>query len=215
MGHFVAISAFQNCAPDALAAAIAADLAELDVKVAPRGGAEFSDADAAIFEPAGGWTIVFWPAMMLDQCICRRLTKRLDTLASTIHVHDGDYWTHVLFDRGVPVDRFASMPGYHEPELQEQRSRDWKGDAARLARCFGVEASAIAPYLQFPDELEDPMIRVFPDDSTDLHDPWVFVDFWRRCGLRYPVREDDPVQVLQISADVLEKLPCSEEDGEL
>jgi hypothetical protein len=34
---------------------------------------------------------------------------------------------------------------------------------------------------------------VNPDDMFDLGDVWVFVDFWRRLGIRYPDPGDGPV----------------------
>src|SRR5437016_1801813 len=126
MGYFLAVSAFKDVPVDALARAVAEDAARYQVwtdatlprteEVAPR-------TDATLFDPVNGWTIILWPEYFNahDFGACKRITAGLGCLASTVHVHDDDYWAHGLFERGDLLDRFCSQPGYFTESAEEEQ----------------------------------------------------------------------------------------------
>jgi hypothetical protein len=121
--------------------------------------------------------------------------------ASTVSIHDGDYWRHVLLHDGAVVDRFASMPGYFtdDPAETERLRVRYRGDAEVIAGTVGCRAEQVAPYLVHVDlgdddqgfEVVEPELgRAFPDDQFERDDPGVFIDFWRRFGPLLPGRRD-------------------------
>jgi hypothetical protein len=56
------------------------------------------------------------------------------------------------------------------------------------------------------------MGRAFPDDEFELDDAWVFVDFWRRLGPRYPDETTSHARALRLAPDWAGKLPDGDEE---
>lgn len=231
MGEFLAASAFRTQNADALCAAIAQFFSEHGYpaqRVEPGDPRDGSGNDAAVYEPAGAWCVVTWPTYMQDGPAVEAITTMLGTTASSIRVHDGDYWVHRLVENGRTLDRFASMPDYfaadpHSPETA-RLAAEWAGHPGVLATALGAAESDIAPYLlQAPalddededaDHFEEPggsWGKAFADDEHDRANVWVFVDFWRRIGITYPAASDGrsmpPKHLLRLPAGAALKLP--------
>lgn len=172
--------------------------------------------DALIFPPTNGWTVVLWPQYfnVHDIPLCAAVSRELATLASTVHVHDGDYWTHVLFDRGALVDRFASMPGYfaEDPGDVTALAESWAGDADRVGAALGKAPEDIRPYLvQIEPGAEAPGMA-FDDDEFGLDDYWVFTDMWKRIGITYPDGVGNHERVLRLGTDFMDRLPTGADE---
>jgi hypothetical protein len=152
--------------------------------------------DALIFPPANGWTVVFWPPdfSVLDIPLCGAISGELKALASTVHVHDGDYWTHAVLDAGELVDRFASMPEYFTDDPGEALAltQAWAGDADRVAGALGTPPENVRPYLVRGEE-----------------DSWAFADLWKRVGITYPEDLDGYERILRLGADAMDRLPAT------
>lgn len=222
MGLFLAVSAFRNLPVAQLSEAAAFYAATHGVECRPVAlgeshGESESRHDAFFFEPVDGWTVALWPGYfnIHDIELCRHLSRKLKTVASTVHVYDGDYWVHVLLDNGHVIDRFATMPDYFaEGEVDKTNMRMvWAAHPAAIAEVLGVAEDSIAPYLVHSSpEIESRPVRAFAGDRFELADLWVFTDFWRRVGIQYP---DDVTKYsarLRFSDDYREKLPVSEEE---
>jgi hypothetical protein len=222
MGEFVAVSAFENSAVDEVLASVAAFFAAYDCPVERLDDAVAVDADdVLLFAPVGGWTVVLWPGYFSDLPAARFVSGDLDTLVSTVRVHDGDYWTHTLLNGASLLDRFASVPDYFTDDADEAAAlaRAWAGDALIAAEVLGVSVELVAPYLlQLSGDTGNPAAdlqlgKAFPDDESELDDPWVFVDFWRRVGIAYPADLTGFVTRLRPAADWAARLPAG--DAEL
>ena len=168
----------------------------------PGTGPDVAKAQVTLYASSDEWTVTCWPGAGPPAAAAEAVSRELQTVASVISVYDGDFWTHVLFDRGRERDRFASMPDYFEedPEWVEQLRREWLGNPAIVAATLGRSVDQISPYLvhESGEELEvdewgayifppyQEPAKAFPDDSAPIGVPWVFVDFWRRVGITYP-----------------------------
>ncbi len=120
---------------------------------------------------------------------------------------------------GVFLDRFATMPDYFtdDPEQIARLKAKFAGQPSLVAETIGKPVEQIAAYLVHleieDDDDEDEMGKAFPDDEFDLDSAWVFVDFWRRLGIRYPA-EDAPYEArLRLAPGWSGKLPVG--DAEL
>jgi hypothetical protein len=63
------------------------------------------------------------------------------------------------------------------------------------------------------DVVEPELGKAFPDDEFELDSPWVFVDFWRRLGPRYPQHPSASPARIRLASGWLNKLPAG--DAEL
>jgi hypothetical protein len=112
MGEWIATSAFRCDDLSGLTESIRACLARFDVdaETVPR-SEHGEDHDALIYAANNGWIVVNWPLWFYSNALVGETVSRaLETIATTVHVYDGDYWTHLLFDRGRLLDRFCSRP---------------------------------------------------------------------------------------------------------
>ncbi len=202
MGNFLAVSAVRDCSPQTVAAAIAdyarrhgLDAAVLTADTAVNG------QRAGVFAPVDGWTTVLWPPYFnihdIEAAIA--LSAATQTLVSTMHVYDDQYWVHVLARDGLVLDRFASRPTYFEPTPQEAErlGTRYKGDPAITAAALGVDADVLRPYFRHLTD-DGPNGRAFPDDEFDLDNTWVLADVWRRMGITYP----EPVSAVAVAVDL-------------
>lgn len=225
MGTFVNASAFQTTDVQAVRAAVAGFFAEHSWPVElVEPGAPPSADDVAVYEPSNGWTVVLWPQYFGEIGAAEHISRRLATVASTVAIHDGDYWRHVLLRDGVLVNRFASMPGYFTDDPAEiGRLRvQYRGDAELIAGTVGCDVEQVAPYLvhveldEIGDDdegfevIEPELGKAFPDDQFDRDDPWVFVDFWRRFGPRYPHDVTSSAARIRSVSGWMNRLPVGE-----
>lgn len=213
MGLFLAASAFRDSDVDPVTMALERFLADHDWS----SDDEARPADeVCLFAPVDGWTVVLWPPYFNghDAVAARHISHTLGTLASTVHIYDGDYWVHRLFRAGEELDRSASTPAYWA-EFDEDASRlraAWTGDAAVVANAVGRAPEGVEPYLTPLTDADEPPGKAFEDDEFELDDPWVLVDFWRRLGIAYPADSTASAHRLSLQPGWLKQLPT---DGEL
>jgi hypothetical protein len=202
VGNFLAVTAVRDLSAQAVAQAIAeyARRHGLDASVL-NGNPGVDSQRAGVFAPVNGWTTVLWPPYfnIHDIGAASALSDATQTLVSTMHVYDDEYWVHVLVRAGVVLDRFASRPTYFDParEDAERLRARFAGDADVTADAVGDEADRLRPYFR---HLTDDAAggRAFPDDEFDLDDTWVIADVWRRMGITYP----EPVSAVAITVDL-------------
>lgn len=200
MGEFVTVSAFRTEAISDVLDAVGRFFAEHGWRTdQPDEAQPATEDDVLIYPAAAGWTVVGWPGFFTELAAAQYVSRELGVLASTVRLHDGDYWSHSLLRDGVILDRFATMPDYFtdDPAEAARLTAKYAGRPAVVAEAAGVPLGQIVPYLvhvvseDAEDEdgysVEEPaMGKAFPADEFDLDDAWVFVDFWRRLGIGYP-----------------------------
>jgi hypothetical protein len=204
MGEFVAVSAVRTGNLDAVGEA-ALDFFRTHSCAAeqiPATGRAQDAADLRIYGPGDGWTVILWPQPFAELAAAEFVSRRLGTLVSSISLYDGDYWRHVLFRDGEVLDRFGNVPDYFAENEQ---------DAARLRDKFGGQPAVVADAVGCPPERLAPyLVRADLDEDTD---PWIFVEFWRQFGPRYPEDLTEDRIRIRLAPDGLDKLPYG--DGDL
>jgi hypothetical protein len=158
--------------------------------------------DIELFARPSGWVVLRW----FEYCTChlpvsKKLSRRLGTVVCTADIH-GNAWRHLVFERGRVADRFAS----NRQHVGARSRRRWAGDPAVLASLAGGEGDALAPYLVEVSGDELPA-KAHPDDRFDLGEPSVFIDLWRRMGIRYPGDDDRADAIVRYGADWEARLP--------
>jgi hypothetical protein len=113
VGTFVTASAFRTTDVEAVRSGVAGSF---DANSWPSESVDLetpvSTDDVAFYAPSGGWAVVLWPAYFTELAAAEYISSALAAAASTMSIHDGDYWRHVLLRDGVVLDRFASLPSY-------------------------------------------------------------------------------------------------------
>jgi hypothetical protein len=120
----------------------------------------------------------------LNTLVAEPVAANLSRLASGSAIvfleYDQTAWGYCLFEGGELLDRFWSLP-----DVVETPPEDCVGNAATVARVFGVSAESITPYIRHVTE-DDYETNAFHDDEFALGDHWVRADFMRRLGIPYP-----------------------------
>jgi hypothetical protein len=214
MGHFFAASAFKNASISDLATSITAYIRSHGVDVSPQSGRPAKEStDILLYEPRGGWTPVIWPAYfnIHDVPACAAVSKGLGSLATTVNVYDGDFWSFEFFSSGALIDKAAPRADYFAEDDDSAASllQHWRGNPEAMAAAFQVPAESIRPYFSYLGP-EDAPGKAFVDDASPLEDFWVFVDLWRRLGITYPADPESFVARLRLAATFAKRLPTWE-----
>jgi len=227
MGEFISVSAFQTDQTDRVLDAASRFFSASDCLAVQPEGIDVDHAnDVLVFAAAQGWTVVAWPSYFADAPAAVAISAELDLLASTVSIHDGDYWRHLLIRSGQVLDRFASMPDYFtdDPEEIAANAATWAGNATVVADAFHRHDTDVARYFVHDitdaddggdEEEEEPdpgLGGAFDDDEFDRAEPWVFVDFWRRIGITYPADVTAFAGRLRLAPGWSGRLPAGEEE---
>lgn len=207
MGRFLAVTASRNASAAELTRAIEAyaDLHSVKhkrIKLSPQRRPN-DKTDSLVFPETNGWAVVLWPQFFNIHGFpaAMWLSSHLKTLISTIDVYDDECWSHGLFEGGVELDRFCSVPetrAEKDGEIKKLQT-EWKGNPGLLASRFGIPRGILMRYLVHlsvePEgkarravlsDKRSPEGKVSSSDEFEIEDFWVFTDFWRRLGIRYP-----------------------------
>jgi hypothetical protein len=183
--------------------------------------------DALIFEQQNEWRVILWPEYfnVHDFAICQAMSERLQTLVSTVHVYDDDYWAHGMFQNGVLIDKFCSIADYFAKEDASARVllEDWRGNADKVADAIGVTSGTVSRYMVslsprsqtrrlfgLLSRTSPPSGKAYADDTCPIDDFWVFTDFWRRLGIIYPENMSSWALLLRFPPNFSERLPTGE-----
>ena len=105
------------------------------------------------------------------------------------YIYDDDFWGYERWHRGKELDRFA--PDY----FGQGSPPDRPGDAALLARCFGVEPEHIRRYLT-PRPPEEPVdVYAYDGDFGAIGDSWQMADFLTALGFDYDLLWPPPPEL--------------------
>src|SRR3954465_2689676 len=101
-------------------------------------------------------TVLFpWSFLGWDEA-SRYLSVHLGVPVFSFHIHDGDLWMFMLFDKGAQVTQFNPLPEYWDDSISDEERESWSGDAASVAaRIPNLSQDAIKPYLRHWDLVEE------------------------------------------------------------
>jgi hypothetical protein len=145
-------------------------------------------------EAAGGVTVVYPEGFLWWDRASQSLSERLDRPVFSFHIHDGDLWMYLLYEKGAVVDQFNPVPDYWE-RIDDAERRKWLGDAGAVAgRVPGLAADQIAGYLVQWDDLmalwRQPR-KACAHDRFNYGDDWQLIDFMDKLGLGFPDSDRD------------------------
>ena len=145
----------------------------------------------------GGNCVALYPWEFLEwEEASEHLSIHLNGPVFFFHIHDGDFWVLVLFDKGRRVTQFNPIPAYWDDNISAKERASWAGDADAIAACVpGISAEAIRPYFcEWHLPAHNREGRAFPDDQFEFNDCDQLRDFLRRIGVQYPLNENfDPL----------------------
>lgn len=188
MGLFLSMTGLASISHDAAERALRQYVSESNGTMEMARFDPESDRQLVLHEsPAGHVTILYpWTFYGWDMA-SRRLSEITHNPAISMHIHDGDLWMYVLFDRGKEVAWFNPIPDYWDDSISDEERPKWKGDADAVAcRWPKLSADAIRGYLS-PWNLETDGEKVRATDEFAANDCWQLIDFMTQLGLSYPV----------------------------
>ncbi|GII59551.1 hypothetical protein Pth03_79400 [Planotetraspora thailandica] len=227
MGEFVTVSAFRTQDAEAVRDGAVGFFSVHSWPAEPfHSAGSVTEDDVLIYPPVNGWTVVMWSGYFTELAAVEYISRQLGILTSTVRIHDSDYWSHALLRDGVVLDRFATMPDYFtdDPDEIARLRAKYAGQPAVVAEAIGRPVEQVAPYLVHvnledgEDEdgyyVDEPELgKAFPDDEFELDSPWVFADFWKRLGPRYPEDPSAYLARIRLASGWSNKLPAG--DAEL
>ena len=214
MSEFLAVTAFHSASTDHVVGAISKHLGAHGVASIFDGTATKPNdrTDAQVYSPVNGWAVVVWPEYfnVHDFGLVRAIATSTGWLVSSVHVYDSQYWEHLCVVGKREIHIYNSRPSFWRIDSPDDfvRISRYESDPQRLATYVGVPVQEISPYLVDANDLADPNAQANPDDECALGSFWVFTDFWRRIGIRYPDILKGMAGILRLDANYADKLPA-------
>lgn len=123
----------------------------------------------------------------------KHISSRLGNPVFSLHIHDGDLWMFILFQKGEEIGRFNPIPGYWE-ELPPEGKAKWMGDARLISETIpSVPSEMIAKYFTEWNLEQEEESKAYPDDEFMIGDCWQMCDFMKKVGLEYPMGKDGSI----------------------
>lgn len=188
MGLFLSASGVVTADGGAVLAAIESYVAETGGTFELRPGTT-NDRDIGVISAAASTATVLYPEGFSDwDELSRFLSQRLKTPVFSFHIHDGDLWMFIAFDRGDEVARFNPIPDYWD-EIEDAERAHWAGDAKVVASLVpGITAASVERYfIPWTEETVTSEGKAYADDEFAIGVDWQLTDFMRRLGFAYPL----------------------------
>jgi hypothetical protein len=194
MGLFLSLSGAIACGPEPVVAALRA-FAESNRGTFGEADSETAEEDELIVCAAAGGVTVMYPRYFDNwDGASEFLSERLDRPVFSLHIHDGDLWMYILYDKGAVIDRFNPLPEYWE-KLEKEERRSWQGNASVVAsRVPGIAPEQVSRYLiQWTDRmLNSPeQEKAYATDECHYGEDWQLLDFMAKLGLDYPIQSEE------------------------
>jgi hypothetical protein len=188
MGLFLSMSGVIACGAEPVVPALRA-YAESNAGTLGEADSATAEGDTLLLCECAGGVTVFYPRGFNDwDGASQFLSRHLGKAVFSFHIHDGDLWMYILYEKGVVIDRFNPLPEYWS-QLDEEERRSWLGNASTVAsRVPGLVPEQISKYLiQWSDELPQPadQQKAYPTDEYHYGEDWQLVDFMSKIGLDY------------------------------
>jgi hypothetical protein len=147
--------------------------------------------NCCIVEEANGNTSVLYPDGYSEwDNSSEFLSRELNAKVFSFHIHDGDLWMYILYNRGQVIDQFNPIPDYWDDNISEEEIDSWKGDAQTITNTFPfIKTSDIDKYLVRWDLDEEEPSKAYSTDEFTKED-WQLVDFMAKLKLPYPLDDN-------------------------
>lgn len=125
------------------------------------------------------------PAVLIEgfctgyDSLAKALSLNLPCPVMVLYIYDDDFWGYYLWEHGVELDQFATMPNYFE----HGSPPDQPGNAQIVTRCFG-QPHEIDRYLLpwSEDRMDD---TAYDTDNYVVGDCWQMADLMNVLGFDY------------------------------
>lgn len=151
-----------------------------------------SDNDnCCIIEEVNGNTTILYPNGYIEWDDSSEFISRdLNTVVFSLHIHDGDLWMYVLYNNGKVFDQFNPIPDYWDENMSDEEINSWKGNASIVSDCISyIKPEDIENYLVRWDLDEEESAKAYPTDEFTKEE-WQLVDFMTKLKLPYPLDND-------------------------
>ncbi len=150
--------------------------------------------DIGVITRDGPNTSIFYPGGFMNwNESSQYLSESLSKPVFSFHIHDGDFWMYILFDKGEEVDWFNPLPEYWG-ELTTDEKKKWRGNPQVVASIIpDISSDSIAEYLVEWDIRQEQEVKAYPDDKFSRVDCWQMCDFMKEIGLEYPIPDKGPI----------------------
>lgn len=152
-----------------------------------RHGAVGTPGIGLVLEKEGNTSVLYPDGFCEWDEASSHLSLELGVPVFSFHIHDGDLWMMIAFEKGAEVAWFNPRPDYWD-EVSPDERRKWAGDAEAVCRLVpGVRPESIRKYfVTWTEGLENTQSTAYDDDEYSFGSDWQMVDFMRRIGLTYP-----------------------------
>ena len=150
------------------------------------------DPNIAVITQGDKNTTILHPREFMEwDELSQHLSKDLQAPVFSFHIHDGDLWMFLLFDKGEMITQFNPIPDYWG-ELDPSAKASWSGDAEAVClRVPGLSPDSIKNcFVEWTEEVSENGGKAYSDDEFEYGTDWQLTDFMRRVGLKYPIRND-------------------------
>jgi hypothetical protein len=189
MGLFLTMAGVARADTAEIRSTLAAFASERGKRFEPTGASADRDNAVVVHRGPGGHTLLFaWLGFQESAEIADYLSAKLAVPVFLFHIHDGDLWMYMLFDKGEVIDRFCPIPNYWQDDIPDDEFRKWRGDAATIATHWpDIQPGKIANYLVRWNLDDRSPPKAYPDDEYAPGWDYQLLDFMRRLGLEYPI----------------------------
>lgn len=195
MGEFISISGVIGSDQARVEHALRAYAAARGGNLAAQVGTLGDENMLLLSESASGVTVMYPDSFLGWDDASAFLSEHLNTPVFSFHIHDGDLWMFILYERGEAVAQFNPIPDYWDDSVSSDEIESWSGDAESVARHIpNLQPANIERYFTRWDLDADAPAKAYPDDEFTYGDCWQLSDFMRRVGLQYPVDEQGTVR---------------------
>lgn len=188
MGLFLSASGIVSPDGKAVRDAITAYVANTGGTFEPCAGTT-DDRNIGVLQATDATTTILYPDGFTDwDDLSKFLSLELKKPVFSFHIHDGDLWMFVAFDRGKEVAWFNPIPDYWE-QIDNTERNLWAGNAQSVASLIpDLAAASIERYfVPWTDEVLATEQKAYDDDEFAIGVDWQLTDFMRRLGFVYPM----------------------------
>ncbi|MCF8277737.1 MAG: hypothetical protein K9J17_13470 [Flavobacteriales bacterium] len=134
-------------------------------------------------------TAVVYPMGFVEWDSCSQyISQQLNCPVFSFHIHDGDFWMYVLYNRGDQVDQFIPIPDYWDENVSEEEITAQKGNPQLLAELIPkLKAQDVSNYLVRWEWGKEPT-KAYPNDTYNNED-WQLIDFMDKIRLAFPLND--------------------------
>lgn len=114
----------------------------------------------------------------------KALSEKVSSYVMHLYIYDEFLWGYFLYDKGREIDCFCPDP---ECLDEEENGDKYKGNAAAVAKYFGITEKSIEKY--FVNMIDEPYnvrnVPAYENDKYTYANCWQMADFMDKLGFPY------------------------------